>query len=150
MARCCAQFVGGLVCRLPGCVVRSDIQVAAICFVMRRLVRRENASPDLDLSAYVQHAQAEVDVCVAPEPHRLGHRSPNVSGMVTACTAVGTVAVQCSRAGSTVVSGSFFFLSLFRLSGAATHHHMRHVLSVTVCGVRCYVTVEFGEMQYAL
>ena len=121
MARCCAQFVGGLVCRLPGCVVRSDIQVAAICFVMRRLVRRENASPDLDLSAYVQRAQAEVAVCVAPEPHGLGEGSSGACIVVVACTVVGPVAVGCSWAGSSVVLGSLYFLSLFRLSGAATH-----------------------------
>ena len=117
MARCCAQFVGGLVCRLPGCVVRSDIQVAAICFVMRRLVRRENASPDLDLSAYVQHAQAEVAVCVAPEPHGLGEGSSKERVMAVGCTVVGPVAVGCSWARSTEHLRSHKFLSLFRLKG---------------------------------
>ena len=87
---------------------------------MRRLVRRENASPGLDLSACVQHAQAEVDVCVAREPHGLDEGSSNESAMVTVCTVVGTVAVGCSRAGSTVVLGSLYFLSLFGPSGAAT------------------------------
>ena len=81
--------------------------------MMRRLVRRENASPDLDLSAYVQRAQAEVGVCVAPEPHGLGEGSSNACIMVAACTVVGPVAVGCSWAGSSVVLGSLYFLSLF-------------------------------------
>ena len=120
MASCCAQYVGGLASKLPGCVVWPEIQVAAICFVMRRLVRHEIAPYELDLSLRCTHTLAEVDVCVALEPHGLGERSPNVSGIVTACTVVGPVAVGCSRAGSTVVWGSLYFLSLFRLSGAAT------------------------------
>ena len=77
MASCWAYFVGGLGLRLLGCVVWFTDQLAATGFVMRRLVRRENASPDLDLSAYVQRAQAEVGVCVAPEPHGLGEGSSN-------------------------------------------------------------------------
>ena len=96
-------------------------QLVAACFVMRRLVRRENASPDLDLSAYVQRAQAEVGVCVAPEPHGLGEGSSNACIMAVACTVVGPVAVGCSWAGSSVVLGSLYFLSLFRPFGAATH-----------------------------
>ena len=43
--------VEGSSCRLLGCVVWFTVQLAATCFVMRRLVRRENASRDLDLSA---------------------------------------------------------------------------------------------------
>ena len=51
MASCWAYFVGGRGLRLLGCVVWVTVQLAATCLVMRRLVRRENASRDLDLSA---------------------------------------------------------------------------------------------------
>jgi len=82
---------------------------------MRRLVRRENAPSDLDLAGVcTQHALAEVDVCVAPEPHGLGEGSSNVRVMVVACTVVGTVAVGCSWARSTALLRSQKFLSLFR------------------------------------
>ena len=41
----------------------------------------------------VQHALAEVAVCVALEPHGLDEGSSNVCLMVVACTVVGAVAV---------------------------------------------------------
>ena len=50
MACCCAHFFDGVGCRRRGCVVRSRIQLAAIYFVMPRLVRRENAPSELGLS----------------------------------------------------------------------------------------------------
>ena len=50
MASCWAYFVGGRGLRLLGCVVWVTVQLAATYFVMRRLVRRENASSDLDLA----------------------------------------------------------------------------------------------------
>ena len=40
----------GMGYRAAGCVVWVDIQLAATCFALRLLVRRENASPDVDLS----------------------------------------------------------------------------------------------------
>ena len=40
----------GMGYRAAGCVVWVDIQLAATCFALRPLVRRENASPDVDLS----------------------------------------------------------------------------------------------------
>ena len=110
---------------------------------MRRLVRRENASADLDLSAYVQRAQAEVGVCVAREPHGLDEGSSNESAMVTVCTVVGTVAVGCSRAGSTVVLGSLYFLSLFGPSGAATRHFIQRAQAK-----RRYCSAQRGQVHF--
>ena len=57
----------------------------------------------------VQHAMAEVGVCVAPEPHGLGEGSPNACAMVVACTVVGPVAVGCSWARYTVIYGRTIF-----------------------------------------
>ena len=90
---------------------------------MRRLVRRENASSDIDSLVHVQRVLAEVGVCVvAPEPHGLGEGSSNVCLVVVACTVVGPVAVGCSWARSTATLRSRKFISLFRPSGAATRH----------------------------
>ena len=50
MASCWAYFVGGRGLRLLGCVVWVTVQLAATYFVMRRLVRLENASSDVDLA----------------------------------------------------------------------------------------------------
>ena len=73
----------------------------------------------------VQHAMAEVGVCVAPEPHGLGEGSPNACAMVVACTVVGPVAVGCSWARYAVIyTVADHFISLFRLTGAATRLHM--------------------------
>ena len=89
MASCWAYFVGGRGLRLLGCVVWVTVQLAATCLVMWRLVRLENASSDVDLAdACVQHALAEVAVCVALEPHGLDEGSSNVCLMVVACTVV--------------------------------------------------------------
>ena len=55
MASLCAHFVGGVGCRAMGCMVWLEIQLAAICFAMRRRVRREIASSDVDLHRRVPH-----------------------------------------------------------------------------------------------
>ena len=68
----------------------------------------------------VLHALVEVAVCVALEPHGLGEGGSNARVMAVGCTVVGPVAVGGSRAGPTVILWSRHFLSVFRLSGAAT------------------------------
>ena len=123
MAGCWEYFVGGLGLRLLGCVVWFTVRLTATCLVMRQLVRRENASPDPDLAGrlvHVQHAHAEVGVCVAPEPHGLGEGSSNACVTVVACTVVGPVAVGCSWARCTVILRSRKILSLYCPTGAAT------------------------------
>ena len=50
MARCWAYFAEGSSFRLLVCVDWFTVQLATTCFVLRRLVRRENASSDLDLT----------------------------------------------------------------------------------------------------
>lgn len=50
MASCWENFVGGLGLRLLGCVVWIAFQLAATCLVVQQLVRRDNASPSLDLA----------------------------------------------------------------------------------------------------
>ena len=56
MANCCAHLAEGSSCRLLGCVVWFTVQLAATCFAVRRLVRREIASSDVDLHWRVPHA----------------------------------------------------------------------------------------------
>ena len=46
----------------------------------------------------VLHVLAEVDVCVAPEPHGLGEGSSNVCLMAVTCPVIGPVAIGCSWA----------------------------------------------------
>jgi len=55
MASFCAHFIGVVGCRAMGCMVWFDIQLAATCFAMRRRVRREIASSDVDLHRRVPH-----------------------------------------------------------------------------------------------
>ena len=113
MASFWAYFAGGLWLRLQGCVAWLAVRLATTCLVMRRLVHRENASPDLDSMVRIQHAMAKVGVCVALEPHELGEGSSNERVMAVGCTVVGPVAVGCSWARYTsdfpVAQDSFAF-----------------------------------------
>ena len=126
MASCWELFAEGSSCKLLGCVVWFTVQLAATCLVMRRLVRRENASSDLDLAGACQHALAEVDVCVAPEPHGLGEGGSNVRVMVVTCTVVGLVAVGCSWARFTqrLYSQAKFFRFLDHLALQRIHYRV--------------------------
>ena len=111
----------GMGYRAAGCVVWVDIQLAATCFALRPRVRRENASPEVDLStAGMQCAGVEVDVCVAPEPHGLVESGSSASGAVAACPVVDPVAIGCGRARSTVTLWSNKKVSFFRPCGGAT------------------------------
>ena len=67
-------------------------------------------SPHLDLAQRVKHTLVEVDVCVAPEPLRLGVGSSNASGRVVASPAVASGAAGCLGAGftATLRSDNFF------------------------------------------
>ena len=113
----------GMGCRAAGCVVWLEIQLAATCFALRRLVRRENASTDVDLSEQrILCAAAEVDVCVAPEPHGLVESGSSASGTVVACPVVDPVAIGCGRARSTVTLWSNKKVSFFRPAGGAITH----------------------------
>ena len=103
-------------------------------------VSRERVAQSRPLSAVYRTAVVEVDVCVALEPHRLVKGSANVPRMAMACAVVGPVAVGCFRAGSTVILRSRHFLSLFRLSGAATRHEfmLAVVMPTTIEMIICW------------
>ena len=96
--------LGGVRREATGCNLFRD---AAAC------VSRERLRPISTSLVRVQHAHAEVGVCVAPEPHGLGEGSPNACAMVVACTVVGPVAVGCSWARYTVIYGRTIFFRFF-------------------------------------